>query len=207
MDLRPCIKYIENNRCKNLRPKTASYEIKVNNYINYNKNPGVGSYEPEEVYTVKHNVMNKIKQGNKTFNSTLLSNRNAIYQFQKNAPNGPGTYFVNNNTNVPQNYNAFNITSLRFEKGGKNNTKDELEEYCENKPKLKAVISTFMSKDDNENSMDVYSYNNGFKINQKKNNNKFLGKNRKKKNIGPGTYEYTSERFPWDKPSFNAKYI
>ena len=205
MDLRTCIKYIENNRFNNLRPKTASYELKVNNYINYNKNPGVGSYEPEEVYTVKHNVMNKMKQGNKTFNSTLLSDRNAIYQFQKNAPNGPGTYFVNDNINLPQNYNGFNITSYRFEKGGKNNTKDELEEYCDNKVKLNAVIGTFITKDDNENNMDVYNYNNGFKINQKK--NKFLGKSRKKKNIGPGTYEYTSERFPWVKPSFNAKYL
>ena len=36
-----------------------------------------------------------------------------LYQFQKNAPNGPGTYFVDSAiVNVPQNYNAFNVTSL-----------------------------------------------------------------------------------------------
>ena len=208
MDLRTCIKYIENNRFNNLRPKTASYEVKVNKYINYNKNPGVGSYEPEEVYTVKHNVMNKMKHGNKTFNSTLLSDRNEIYQFQKNSPNGPGTYFTNNDIYFPQNYNAFNITSFRFEKGGKNNTKEELEEFCDNKVKLNAVIGTFIAKDDNENNTNINSYNNGLQVNQKKNkNNTFLGKNKKKKNIGPGTYDYTSERFPWVKPSFNAKYI
>lgn len=206
MDLRTCIKYIENNRLNNLRPKTASYEVKVNNYINYNKNPGVGSYEPEEVYTVKHNIKNKIKQGNKSFNSTLLSNRNAIYQFQKNAPNGPGTYFTNNEVYYPQNYNGFNITSYRFEKGGKNNTKEELEEICSNKVKLNAIIGTYIAKDDNEKNIDT-NYSNDFKIYRKKNKNSFLGKKWKKKNIGPGTYDYTSERFPWVKPSFNAKYI
>ena len=68
--------------------------------------------------------MNKLKQGNRTFNSTLLSDRNAIYQFQKNAPNGPGTYFVEEKNIFSQNNNAFNISSLRFEKGGKNNTKE-----------------------------------------------------------------------------------
>ena len=32
-------------------------------------------------------------------------------------------------------------------------------------------------------------------------------KKRKKCDIGPGTYEYGLERYPWIKPSFNTKYI
>ena len=214
MDLKTCIKYIENNRFNNLRPKTASHDIKVNNYINFNKNPGVGSYEPEKIYTVKHDMMNKLKQGNKTFNSTLLSDRNAIYQFQKNAPNGPGTYFQNDysNISVPQNYNGFNITSFRFEKGGKNNTKEVLDEIADNKYRLNAMISTFMTKDDYENNMkNIGDTNRNSNINEykiKKTKKKsFDKKHKRKKNIGPGTYEYTAERFPWVKPSFNAKYI
>ena len=85
------------------RPKTASlYDegINKNNYINIDKNPPVGYYDPDRIYTVKQNVLNKLKQGNRTFNSTLLSDRNAIYQFQKNAPNGPGTYFKNEKNNI-----------------------------------------------------------------------------------------------------------
>jgi hypothetical protein len=205
MDLKTCIKYIENNRFNNIRPKTASYDIKTS-YINKNKNPGVGSYEPEKIYTVKHDVLNKIKQGNKTFNSTLLSNRNAIYQFQKNAPNGPGTYFLDNNNVVIQpNYNGFNITSYRFEKGGKNNTKEILDEISENKYGLNAIISTFMNRDD--------IYNNNIKNNRVINNykakrrkSKIYEKRIKKSNLGPGTYDYTSDRYPWVKPSFNVKY-
>ena len=199
MDLRTCIKYIENNRFNNLRPKTAKVESKVNNYINYNKNPGVGSYEPEKIYTMKHELMNKMKQGNRTFNSTLLSDRNTIYEFQKNAPNGPGTYFLNiENVNMPQNYNGFNITSLRFEKGGKNNTKEILEEINDNKVGLNAIISTYMTREDNE-----IRNTNGINANKKNKNKYYL---RKKKSVGPGTYDYTSERYPWIKPSFNAKY-
>ena len=211
MDLRTCIKYIENNRFNNLRPKTASYEIQQNNYINYNKNPGVGSYEPEKIYTVKHEIMNKMKQGNRTFNSTKLSDRNAIYQFQKNAPNGPGSYFQNTDKNVPQNYNAFNQTSLRFEKGGKNNTKEALDEFFENKTGLNAVVGTFIPRDDYENNMKNMldrssSYTNEYKIRKNKNSYSYSAKSHKKNNVGPGSYEYSSERFPWVKPSFNAKF-
>ena len=211
MDLRTCIKYIENNRFNNTRPKTATCKAKYNNYININKNPGVGSYEPEKVYTVKHDNIKKLQQGNRAFNSTVLSNRNGIYQFQKNAPNGPGTYFVNNDKIVPQNYNGFNVTSLRFEKGGKNNTKDILEEINDNKVGLNAIISTFMTREDNENNMKNMkeSMRNDYeiKINQKTTKNSYLNKNTKKNKVGPGTYDYTSERYPWVKPSFNAKYI
>ena len=214
MDLKTCKKYIENNRFNNLRPKTASNGIKPHSYINVNKNPGVGSYEPEKIYTVKHDIMNKIKQGNKTFNSTLLSNRNAIYDFQKNAPNGPGTYFQNNiYTPFQQNYNGFNTTSYRFEKGGKNNTKEILDEISENKFGLNAVISTFVNRDDIYNNNNIKKMrdnkntnNNTIEYKAKKGKSKPYEKKSKKSYLGPGTYDYTADRYPWIKPSFNAKY-
>lgn len=193
MDLKTCIKYIEKNRLNNIRPKTATDGTKSNSYIQINKTPGVGSYEPDKIFTVKHEVMNKMKQGNKTFNSTLLSNRTAIYDFQKNAPNGPGTYFQNNNdTVIPENFHGFNATSYRFNKGGKNNTKEILDAISVNKLELNAVISTYMNK---ENII--------------KNNLTNLYKNRTKKykkQVGPGSYDYSSDRYPWIKPSFNSKY-
>ena len=205
MDIRNCIKFIENNRFHS-RPKTASFESQFNNYINYNKNPGVGSYEPGNIYTVKHDIMNKIKQGNRTFNSTKISDRNAIYQFQKNAPNGPGSYSPNKRKTIPQNLNPFNQTSLRFEKGGKNNTKDAYEEIYNNQVGLNAIISTLNSKDNKIHfrtlmNKNIYRKNNKINIRSQK-----LGTILKTSNVGPGSYEYREDRFPWIKPSFNIKY-
>ena len=210
MDLRTCKKYLENNRYNNLRPKTPSHDIKLNNYINYNRNPGVGSYEPEKIYTVKNDIINKIKQGNRTFNSTKLSDRNAIYQFQKNMPNGPGSYFQNIDRNIIQNSNGFNQTSLRFEKGGKNNTKEAIDEYYENKIGLNAIISTYIPGDSGENNLKSIHESNNSNFNNEyktRKNKDYLGKNKRKNRVGPGSYEYSSERYPWVKPSFNAKYI
>ena len=206
MDIRNCIKYIENNRVVNSRPKTASFESNFNNYINYNKNPGVGSYEPGKIYTVKHDMINKIKQGNRTFNSTKLSDRNAIYQFQKREPNGPGSYSPNRRKNIPQNMNPFNQTSLRFEKGGKNNTKEIYEEIYDNQIKLNAIISTLKPKDNKihfRTLMNKNLYINNSKINR---TSPKLGLILKTSNVGPGTYEYREDRFPWIKHSFNIKY-
>ena len=199
MDIRTCKKYMEK-----ARPKTASlYDegINKNNYINIDKNPPVGYYDPDRIYTVKQNVLNKLKQGNRTFNSTLLSDRNAIYQFQKNAPNGPGTYFQNGKNNISQNYNGFNTTTLRFEKGGKNNTKEALEKICDNKIELNAVIGSVNDKGE-ENKNEMIITKKGFSGSKYKNLKK-----RKKRDIGPGTYEYGLERYPWIKPSFNTKYL
>ena len=111
-----------------------------------------------------------------------------------------------------QNFNAFNQTSLRFEKGGKNNTKEILEDIFDSKIPLNAMISTFIQKDDNDinykSIMDKIDFNNQYKPRKKTNkkNNSYIGKIGKKSNIGPGTYEYSSDRFPWVKPSFNVKY-
>ena len=200
MDIRTCKKYIDNPR-----PKTAflnGKENDKNNFINCNLNnyPPVGYYDPDKNFTLKQSVLNKLKQGNKTFNSTLLSDRNQIYDFQKNAPNGPGTYFKEEKNNFSQNNNPFNITSLRFEKGGKNNTKEVIEKIYDNKIELNAIIGSVNDKEENKNEM----------MNTKKG---FVGskyKNLKKKkscDIGPGTYEYGQIRYPWVKPSFNNKYI
>ena len=199
MDIRTCKKYMEK-----ARPKTASLngnENDKNNYIMPNNNPPIGYYEPDRIYTLKQNVLNKLKQGNRTFNSTLLSDRNAIYQFQKNAPNGPGTYFIEEKNNITQNNNAFNISSLRFEVGGKNNTKEAIEKICDNKIELNAVIGSVNVKGE-ENKNEMYVQQKGFVGSKYKNLKK-----RKKCDIGPGTYEYGLERYPWIKPSFNTKYI
>ena len=195
MDIRTCKKFIGKTR-----PKTASYSNEdINNYIKYSNNPPIGYYDPDKNFTLKQNVLNKLKQGNRTFNSTLLSDRNAIYQFQKNAPNGPGTYFKENKNSISQNYNGFNISSLRFEKGGKNNTKEAIEKIFDNKIELNAVIG---SVGDEENSKNETMDEKGFTGNKYKNLKK-----RKKEDIGPGTYEYGLNRYPWVKPSFNVKYI
>ena len=185
MDIRSCKKFMEKSR-----PKTASFSNgNINdNYIKLNKNPGVGYYNPDEIFTLKQNVLNKLKQGNRTFNSTLLSDRNSIYQFQKNAPNGPGTYFKEEKNYILPNYNAFNISSLRFEKGGKNNTKDAIEKISDNKIELNAVIGSVINKEEDKK-------------------NYIVNKKRKKCDIGPGTYEYGEIRYPWVKPSFNTKYL
>ena len=199
MDIRTCKKYMEK-----ARPKTSSLngnENDKNNYISHKEAPPIGYYEPEKIYTLKQNVLNKLKQGNRTFNSTLLSDRNAIYQFQKNAPNGPGTYFVEEKNALSQNNNAFNISSLRFEKGGKNNTKEAIEKISDNKIELNAVIGSVNdNREENKNEMIITQK--GFAGRKYKNLKK-----RKSSDIGPGTYEYGLERYPWIKPSFNIKYI
>ena len=196
MDIRSCKRYMENSR-----PKTALYGSENNNnYIKINNNPPVGYYESDKMFTLKQNVINKLKQGNRTFNSTLLSDRNAIYKFQKNAPNGPGTYFIEEKNFISPNYNGFNMSSLRFEKGGKNNTKEAVEKICDNKIELNAVIGSVGNGEENKN--DVGIINKGF------NGSKYKNLKKKKKNdIGPGTYEYGEKRYPWVKPSFNSKYL
>ena len=173
-----------------------------NNFLsqNLNNNPPVGYYDPDKNFTLKQNVINKLKQGNRTFNSTLLSDRNEIYNFQKNAPNGPGTYFKEEKNNLMQNNNPFNITSLRFKKGGKNNTKEAIEKINENKIELNAIIGSVNDKEENKN--EINSGNKGFMGNKYKNLKK-----KKSCDIGPGTYEYGQNRYPWIKPSFNSKYI
>ena len=146
---------------------------------------------------MKQSVLNKLKQGNRTFNSTLISDRNAIYQFQKNAPNGPGTYFKNEKNNISKNQNAFNMSSLRFEKGGKNNTKNALEKICENKIELNAIVGSIGHIEENKGDTQKGFIGNKYKNLQKK----------KKCDIGPGTYDFGEKRYPWVKPSFNTKYL
>ena len=195
MDIRSCKRYLENSR-----PKTALYSSENNNnYFQINNNPPVGYYESDKMFTLKQNVINKLKQGNRTFNSTLISDRNAIYQFQKNAPNGPGTYFIEEKNFIPQNYIGFNMSSLRFGKGGKNNTKDAVEKICDNKIELNAVIGGMETEE--ENKIDMAIIQKGF------NGSKYKNKKRKKSDIGPGTYEYGEKIYPWVKPSFNSKYL
>ena len=196
MDIRSCKKMMEKSR-----PNTASIGMENSHgYISKNENPGVGYYESDRVFTVKQSVLNKLKQGNRTFNSTLISDRNAIYEFQKNAPNGPGTYFKNEKNNISKNQNAFNMSSLRFEKGGKNNTKNALEKICENKIELNAIVGSIGHIE--ENKGEPNNMQKGFIGSKYKNLQK-----RKKCDVGPGTYDFGEKRYPWIKPSFNTKYL
>ena len=196
MDIRSCKKMMEKSR-----PNTASIGMENSHgYISKNENPGVGYYEADRVFTVKQSVLNKLKQGNRTFNSTLISDRNAIYEFQKNAPNGPGTYFKNEKHNISKNQIAFNMSSLRFEKGGKNNTKNALEKICENKIELNAIVGSIGHIE--ENKGEPNNMQKGFIGSKYKNLQK-----RKKCDIGPGTYDFGEKRYPWIKPSFNTKYL
>ena len=196
MDIRSCKKFMEKSR-----PNTASFGLEnAHTFLVKNENPGVGYYESDKFFTVKQSVLNKLKQGNRTFNSTLISDRNAIYQFQKNAPNGPGTYFIEEKNFISQNYNGFNMSSLRFEKGGKNNTKEAVEKIYDNKIELNAVIGSVGNGEENKNDMAVIQK--GFIGSKYKNLQK-----RKKCDIGPGTYDFGEKRYPWVKPSFNSKYL
>ena len=186
------------------RQKTASLngnENEKNIYSSQKENPPIGYYEPDRIYTLKQNVMNKLKQGNRTFNSTLLSDRNAIYQFQKNAPNGHGTYFVKEKNIISQNNNEFNISSLRFEKGGKNDTKEAFEKiYGGNKIELNAVIGSDNGEREEKNEMIMTQK--GFVGSKYKNVEKS-----KPYDIGPRTYKFGLNIFPWIKRFFNCKYI
>ena len=125
-------------------------------------------------------------------------------------PNGPGSYFQNIDRNIIQNSNGFNQTSLRFEKGGKNNTKEAIDEYYENKIGLNAIISTYIPRDSGENNLKSIHESNNSNFNNEyktRKNKDYLGKNKRKNRVGPGSYEYSSERYPCVKPSFNVKYI
>ena len=196
MDIRSCKKFMEKSR-----PNTASFGLEnAHTFLVKNENPGVGYYESDKFFTVKQSVLNKLKQGNRTFNSTLLSDRNAIYQFQKNAPNGPGTYFKNEKNNISKNQNGFNMSSFRFKKGGKNNTKNAVEKICESKIELNAVIGSIGKAEEYKDETTILQK--GFTGSKYKNLQK-----RKKGDIGPGAYDYEEKRYPWVKPSFNAKYL
>ena len=196
MDIRTCVKLIEKNKF-NDRPKTSSCNI------NQYQTPGVGSYEPESLFTVEHDIRNNMKQGNRTFNSTLISDRNIIYRFQKNSPNGPGSYFqnINNIPNIIQNQNAFNMTTYRFRKGGKNNTKEYLNEKREKKSELNAIVSSNM----NDNIKDKNEYQTKSKKGKLRCNSS-INRSFKNNEVTPWKYEYISDIYPWIKPSFNSKY-
>ena len=86
--------------------------------------PPVGSYEPDKTLTILYDINKHKKYGNSHFNSTQYSDRNGFYLFQKNAPNGPGSYFSDKLVEKKQISAAFNSTSDRFIIGGKNNTRN-----------------------------------------------------------------------------------
>ena len=202
-DLRTCKKYLENNRTVNKRPKTANFNEKKELH---KPNPGVGTYEPDKTFTIKYDIMSKTKKNGKAFNSTLLSDRNAIYQFQKNAPNGPGSHYVDKFFEKQQIPAAFNSTSIRFEVGGKNNTRElyDIDLDVINRKDFNAFIGVY--NEDFKGSCLKSDKKNSFRNKNSRQNKSDLKAKFNKGKVGPGTYDYIGEVYPWVKPSFNAKY-
>ena len=174
-----------------LNKKSKQYENVTKNNYYHNKIPPVGTYNPEVLFTIFHEVQNKSKYGNSSLGLSSITKRNQICDFQKKENNGPGEYFRHNvdmnklllfRKNLP----AFNTSGDRFK--DTNKTKKEFVKiYTKdlNKHYLKEMNKT-------------RSYENGFYREKEKN----IQSKR-----GPGAYEYLNDRYPWVKPTFNIKYM
>ena len=160
--------------------------------------PPVGTYDPEKTLTILYDINKNKKYGNKHFNSTQFSDRNGFYLFQKNAPNGPGCYYHDKTVDKKQNSAAFNSTADRFFLGGKNNTRN-LHEM----PKKMMDISVKKNKE-GESSLGLTE-----KVVKDKNNEyqkSILSNNSTPNIVGPGSYHFLPEVYPWVKQSYNTKF-
>ena len=206
MDIRSCRIIIEKNRVNKFNKMKKS----KNNLIYWlgetkEIKPGVGSYEPDKTLTIKYDINKNKKYGNNAFNSTQISNRNELFLFQKNLSNGPGSYYKDNPVEYKQIKAAFNSTSNRFYKGGKNYVNDNI-------PKRSLSVMVNKLKD---NYYDEASQSNeievGLKekiIKEKQNVNQNIINNSNTPNVvGPGTYDFLQEAYPWVKQSYNVKFI
>lgn len=206
MDIRSCRIIIEKNRINKFNKKKKD----KNNLIYWlgetkEIKPGVGSYEPDKTLTIKYDINKNKKYGNNTFNSTQISNRNEIFLFQRNLSNGPGSYIKDNPVEYKQIKAAFNSTSNRFYKGGKNYIKDKIP---------KRSLSVIVNKLNGNNYEEGNQSNEiivGLKekiIKEKQNINQNIINNSNTPNIvGPGTYDFLLEAYPWVKQSYNVKFI
>ena len=207
MDIRSCRLIIEKNRI-NKYNKNKKNEKKSYSWLGETKEerPCVGTYEPDKTMTIFYDVNKNKKYGNNVFNSTEYSNRNGIYLFQKNIPLGPGYYYKDKFIQSKQISAAFNSTEDRFYRGGKNNTKDL---YKIPKKSLSVLVKRNSSKNEYGN------VNNGLFMGleekvEKEKKVLAIGNNINSQtpfNVGPGTYNYLSDVYPWIKYSFNVKFI
>ena len=201
MDIRSCRVWIEKNMNDKL---TNNQKLKKNLSflgewgLGHGVTPGVGTYEPEKTFTILYDVNRHKKYGSSHFNSTQFSDRNGLYLFQKNAPNGPGSYYQDKIIEKKQNSAAFNSTADRFLRGGKNNTKNLYEV-----PKKMIDVSMKRNKD---GESEVGLTEKTFKetgIEQKS----IINNSSTPNIIGPGSYNFLPDVYPWVKQSYNTKFM
>ena len=214
MDIRSCRLIIEKNRFNKFN-KTKNNNKKNKNLIFWlgetnEVKPCVGTYEPDKTMTILYDINNNKKYGNNSFNSTQYSNRNGFYMFQRNLPNGPGCYYKDKFIENKQISAAFHSTADRFYKGGKNNTRDF---HKMPKRSLSVIIKKF-----NNNSnikMEDRNKSNQISVGLKERIIKekkivdlgMLNNSNTPDIVGPGTYNFLSEVYPWVKQSYNVKFI
>ena len=205
MDIRSCRIIIGKNRMNKFNKNRKKEKDKIS-WIGDNKEirPSVGTYEPDKTFTIEYDINKNKKYGNNAFNSTQFSGRNGFFLFQKNLPNGPGCYYKDKSVEFKQIDAAFNSTEDRFYKGGKNNTR---EIYKIPKRSL-SVIAKKLKNDKENNNNEIC-----FELKEKNIREKQLDSLGTLNNsntpdiVGPGTYNYLPEVYPWIKQSYNVKFI
>ena len=207
MDVRSCRLIIEKNRInkynKNKKnDKNLVFWLGETNEIK----PSVGAYEPDKTMTILYDINKNKKYGNNAFNSTQYSNRNGIYIFEKNISLGPGCYYKDKFIENKQISAAFNSTADRFYKGGKNNTKEfykipkrslsvlvKRDCIINKNGKISNELSVGLKPkiEKEKKSLDLGMFNNS--------NTPYI--------VGPGTYNFLPEVYPWIKHTYNVKFI
>ena len=201
MDIRSCRVWIEKNMANKIKEnkklhKNLSFLGEWG--MGHGLTPGVGTYEPEKTFTILYDINKNKKYGTSHFNSTQFSDRNGFYLFQKNSPNGPGSYYQDKLVDKKQNSAAFNSTADRFLKGGKNNTKNLYE-----LPK-KMIDATMKKNKEGETELGLTEKTFKETNIQQKN---ILNNSSTPNIIGPGSYNFLPEVYPWVKQSYNSKFI
>ena len=202
MDIRSCRVLIEKNRANKFTKSKKIAKDKIPFFwdggLDQGKVPGVGTYEPDKTLTILYDINKHKKYGNNHFNSTQYSDRNGFYLFQKNAPNGPGCYYHDKFVEKKQISAAFNSTADRFFIGGKNNTRN-LHEV----PKKMMDVSVKKNKEGESTLGITEKLVKESGVEQKSILSHFSTPNI----VGPGTYSFLPEVYPWVKQSYNSKFI
>ena len=207
MDVRSCRLIIEKNRInkynKNKKnEKNLLFWLGETNEIK----PCVGTYEPDKTMTILYDINKNKKYGNNSFNSTQYSSRNGFYIFERGIPIGPGCYYNDKFVENKQISAAFNSTTNRFYKGGKNNTRDL---YRIPKRSLSVMIKRDSVINGDGNISNELSMELKEKIEkEKKEIDLGMFNNTNTLNIvGPGTYNFLPEVYPWVKHTYNFKFV
>ena len=203
MDIRSCRVLIEKDR-ENKFKKNKKIDEKLIPWMSGgvwgtggSHGPPVGTYEPDKTLTILYDVNKHKKYGNNHFNSTQFSDRNGFYFYQKNAPNGPGCYFNDKHVETKQNSAAFNSTADRFFKGGKNNTRTIIE-------MTKKLVDISVKK--NKDGESLLGLKEKVIENQFNEDKRIDNRSSTPNIVGPGSYHFLPEVYPWVKQSYNTKF-